>query len=255
MHLLPRQEDGSFAAYYYCSHEELAAIGDGDGRLPAPPPRRRRRDGFDAERQQRFVEHYRDTGSLTDAARLTGISRSTAYNLLNSPDGGPFRDAIAGAGRGIDTILESTAFERCINGQEEIVSYQGRRVGVRWKYDNKLLMHMLRARQPLRYAPLSEIEGWLKRRGLDPPPDVDGALDRLAAAEAEWGRRLPGEGPQPQPGFSAPATPLIVYRPPPKPRLRSGGGRRAGSRSRMRPLINSLRISAARTHDLLFPPK
>ncbi|HEX8365039.1 MAG TPA: helix-turn-helix domain-containing protein [Allosphingosinicella sp.] len=208
MHLLPRQEDGSFAAYYYCSHEELAAMGDGDGRLPAPPPRRRRRDGFDAERQQQFVEHYRDTGSLTDAARLTGISRSTAYNLLNSPDGGAFRDAIAEAGRGIDTILESTAFERCINGQEEIVYYQGRRVGVRWRYDNKLLMQMLRARQPLRYAPLSEIEGWLKRRGLEPPPDVDGALDRLAAAEAEWGRRLPGEGPPADGTLAAPATPL-----------------------------------------------
>ncbi|HEX8654249.1 MAG TPA: hypothetical protein VF693_03385 [Allosphingosinicella sp.] len=214
MHLLPRQEDGSFAAYYYCSHEELAIIGD--GRLPAPPPRRHRRDGFDAERQQQFVERYRDTGSLTDAARLTGISRSTVYNLINSPDGGAFRDAIAEAGRGIDTILEATAFERCVNGQEEIVFYQGRRVGVRWKYDNKLLMQMLRARNPLKYAPLSEIEGWLKRRGIAPPPDVDGALDRLAAAEAEWGRRLPGE---PQPGqttLAAPHTPL-----PPRERERA----------------------------------
>lgn len=212
MHLLPRQEDGSFAAYYYCSHAELAAIGDGDGRLPAPPPRRHRRDGFTAERQQLFVEYYRDTGSLTDAARLTGISRSTAYNLINRADGAAFRDAIGEAGRGIDTILEATAFERCINGQEEIVYHQGRRVGVRWKYDNKLLMQLLRARNPLKYAPLSEIEGWLKRRGAEGPGerhgDLDAALDRLAAAEAEWGRRLPGEGEAAGPKLTAPPTPL-----------------------------------------------
>ncbi len=199
MHLIPRQEDGSFAAYYYCSKAELAAAG-----IPSPPPRRHRRDGFSAERQARFVEHYRDTGSLTDAARLTGISRSTAYNLINSPDGAAFRAAIEEAGRGIDTILEATAFERCINGQEEIVYHKGERVGVRWKYDNKLLMQMLRARNPLKYAPLSEIEGWLKRRGAEPPADLDGTLDRLAAAEAEWGRRLPGEEPPPAAAIEAP---------------------------------------------------
>jgi hypothetical protein len=200
MHLIPRQEDGSFAAYYYCSHQELA-----DFDMPAPPPRRHRRDGFSTERQQQFVEHYRNTGSLSDAAHLTGISRSTAYNLINRADGAAFRDALAEAGKGVDTILEATAFERCIKGQEEIVYYQGRRVGVRWRYDNKLLMALLRVRKPLQYAPLSEIEGWLKRRGVEPPADVDGALDRLAAAEEEWGRRLPDERPP------APATEELIH--------------------------------------------
>jgi hypothetical protein len=205
MHLIPRQEDGSFAAYYYCSHEELAAT-----RIETPPPRRHRRDGFSAERQQAFVEHYRDTGSLTDAARLTGISRSTYYNLLNSADGAAFRAAIEEAGRGVDVILEATALERAVNGQEEIVYYKGQRVGVRWKYDNRLLMSLLRARNPLKYAPLNEIEGWLARRGLAPPVDVEGALDRLAAAEAEWGRRLPGEDMPARPALeAAPLAPAI----------------------------------------------
>ena len=196
MHLIPRQHDGSFAAYYYCSKEQLAAA-----RVPAPPPRRHRRDGFTPERQQRFVEAFRNTGSLTDAARITGISRSTAYNLINRADGEAFRAALAEAGKGVDTLLEATAIERAVKGHEEIVYHKGRRVGVRWKADNRLLMSLLRARNPLKYAPLSEIEGWLKRRGLEPPADVEGALDRLAAAEAEWGRRLPGEG--------APADPLV----------------------------------------------
>ncbi|HWT12549.1 MAG TPA: hypothetical protein VN231_07335, partial [Allosphingosinicella sp.] len=179
MHLIPRQEDGSFAAYYYCSKAELAAA-----QVSAPPPRRHRRDGFSAERQQQFVEAYRDCGSLTDAARLTGISRSTAYNLINSADGGAFRAALAEAGKGADTLLEATAIERAVKGQEEIVYYKGQRVGVRWKYDNRLLMSLLRARNPLKYAPLNEIAGWLKHRGVEPPADTEGALDRLHAAEA-----------------------------------------------------------------------
>jgi hypothetical protein len=189
MHLIPRQQDGSFAAYYYCSKDELAR-----GRIDTPPPRRHRRDGFSPERQEEFVGHLRGTASWTDAARLTGISRSTAYNLYNSPDAAGFRAAVDEALKCTDGLLEATALERAIKGHEEIVWYQGRRVGVRWKADNRLLMSLLRARNPLKYAPLNEIEGWLRHRGLEPPADLEGALDRLHAAEAEWGRRLPSEG-------------------------------------------------------------
>ncbi len=188
MHLLPRQEDGSFAAYYYCSKAELY-----DAQIPAPPPRRHRRDGFSAERQEAFLEAVRGGASGREAAHRIGISPTTAYNLYNSADGAAFRAAWDEAAKVTDIVLEDTAFDRAVNGQEEIVFYQGQRVGKRWKYDNNLLMRLLRARQPLKYAPLSEIEGWLRHRGIAPPPDVDGVLDRHRAAEAEWGRRLPGE--------------------------------------------------------------
>jgi hypothetical protein len=208
MHLIPRQQDGSFSAYYYCSKAELAAA-----RIDSPPPRRHRHDGFSPERQEEFVRHLRATGSMTDAARLTGISRSTAYNLYNSPDAVAFRTAVDEALKGTDFLLETTAIERAVNGQEEIVYYKGQRVGVRWKYDNRLLMSLLRARNPLKYAPLSEIEGWLARRGIEPPADVEGALDRLAAAEAEWGRRLPGEPLPAGPALAGPA-PAIEAPPP-----------------------------------------
>jgi hypothetical protein len=205
MHRIPRQQDGSFAAYYYCSNAELACMAN-----PAPPPRRHRRDGFSPERQEEFVGHLRGTASWTDAARLTGISRSTAYNLYNSPDAAGFRAAVDEALKCTDGLLEATALERAIKGHEEIVWYQGRRVGVRWKADNRLLMSLLRARNPLKYAPLNEIEGWLQRRGIEPPADFEGAIERLHAAEAEWGRRLPNEGgpaalPPAAPALEAPA--------------------------------------------------
>ncbi|MEA3064108.1 MAG: hypothetical protein QOJ27_543 [Sphingomonadales bacterium] len=188
MHLLPRQEDGSFAAYYYCSKAELY-----DSEIPRPPPRRQRRDGFTAERQEAFLEEIGGGASGREAARRIGISPTTAYNLYNSPDGAAFRAAWDEAARVTDIVLEDTAFDRAVNGQEEPVYHKGERVGMRVKYDNKLLMQLLRARNPLKYAPLSEIEGWLRHRGIAPPPDVDAALGRLHAAEAEWGRRLPGE--------------------------------------------------------------
>ncbi|HLL29557.1 MAG TPA: hypothetical protein VK403_01045 [Allosphingosinicella sp.] len=190
MHLLPRQEDGSFAAYYYCSKAELY-----DMQVPAPPPRRYRKDGFSPERQEQFLEYVRGGASGREAARRVGISPTTAYNLYNSPDGAAFRSGWDEAARVTDIVLEDTAFDRAVNGQEEIVYHQGQRVGTRWKYDNNLLMKLLRARLPLKYAPLSEIEGWLRHRGIAPPADVDGALDRLREAEAEWGSRLPGEEP------------------------------------------------------------
>ena len=141
--------------------------------------------------------------------RALTASRAETSTIVEQPDGAAFRAAIEEAGRGVDVILEATAIERAVNGQEEIVYYQGQRVGVRWKYDNRLLMSLLRARNPLKYAPLSEIEGWLARRGIAPPADVERALDRLAAAEAEWGRRLPGEpDPTARPALAAgpPAT-------------------------------------------------
>jgi len=216
MHLIPRQQDGSYAAYYYCSKAELACMEN-----PAPPPRRHRRDGFSPERQEEFCGHLRGTGSITDAAHLTGVSRSTVYNLLSSPDAAAFRAAVEEALKGTDILLEATALDRAINGQEEIVYYKGQRVGVRWKYDNRLLMSLLRARNPLKYAPLSEIEGWLRRRGLEPPPDLEGMLDRLHAAEAEWGRRLPGEG---DPAALPPASPAAAgpaLEPPAAPALQA----------------------------------
>lgn len=155
------------------------------GPAPAPTPQPRpRRDGFTPERQERFIELIRGGASGREAARGIGISPTTAYNLYNSPEGAHFKAAWDEAAKVTDVVLEDTAYDRAVNGQEEVVYHQGRRVGVRWRYDNKLLMQLLRARNPLKYAPLSELEGWLRHRGIAPPPEIDAALHRLRAAEA-----------------------------------------------------------------------
>jgi hypothetical protein len=181
MEELPRREDGGFAAYYYCSKAELY-----DAEIPGPPPRRHRHDGWAPDIQENFLEALAACASWTEACRAVDRSRNSAYRLYNrSP---AFRAACDAALKPVAFILSTTAFDRAVNGVEEIVYHERRRVGVKYKYDNKLLMQLLRSLDPLRSAPLSEIEGWLKRRGIERDPELDSALDRLAAAEHRWGQ-------------------------------------------------------------------
>lgn len=202
MELIPRQEDGRISAYYYCSKEELGMV-----EANAPPPRRHRKDSFTPERQKEFLETLAATASVADAARAANISRVTAYKLYNSADAGPFRAAWDEALRAARNVLASTAFDRAVNGVEEIVYHQGQRIGVRWKYNDRLLMFLLRVRDPLNYAPLGDLQGWLRHRDVEPPATMEAGIERLMIAEAEWGKRI-GEEPAESP-------PLLLGKPGP----------------------------------------
>jgi hypothetical protein len=206
MELVPRQEDGSISAYYYCSKQELDEIG-----VEGPPPRRSRHDGWTIERQKEFLEVLAASASVSDAARAVDMSRTSAYRLYNRADAGAFRAAWDQALAAARNVLATTAFDRAVNGSEEIVYHQGRRVGVRWKYNDRLLMFLLRVRDPLNFAPLGDLQGWLRHRDVEPHRPIEPALDRLASAEAEWGRRVsddraPAIAAAPEP----PALPLAV---------------------------------------------
>lgn len=203
MELVPRQEDGRIAAYYYCSKQELA-----DFNIKEPPPRRHRHDGWTVARQKEFLEVLAATASVSDAARAVDMSRTSAYRLYNRADAGAFRAAWDQALAAARNVLATTAYERAVNGAEEIVYHKGQRVGVRWKYNDRLLMFLLRVRDPLSFAPLGDLQGWLRHRDVEPHRPIEPALDRLAKAEDEWGRRLEGESaPALSAGPSAPALP------------------------------------------------
>jgi hypothetical protein len=194
MELVPRQEDGRISAYYYCSKEELAACGS-DG----PPPRRHRHDGWTVARQKEFLELLAATASVSDAARGVGMSRTSAYRLYNRADAGAFRAAWDQALAAARNVLATTAFDRAVNGAEEIVYYKGQRIGVRWKFNDRLLMFLLRVRDPLNYAPLDDLQGWLRHRDVEPHRPIEPALERLVKAEEAWGRRIEGESADPAP--------------------------------------------------------
>ncbi|QLC24038.1 hypothetical protein HFP57_02650 [Parasphingopyxis algicola] len=200
MENLPRQADGSFAAYYYCSKEELAAA-----EVDRPPARRQRHDGWTPDRIERFLEALRSTASIKDACRIVGMSRQSAYNLYNREESAHIRKAWDEALRACTNVLATTAFDRAVNGTEEQVYYKGEFVGWRDRYDNRHLQWMLRVRDPLNWAPLTELEGWMRQRGLEKPEAIEPSLRRLTEAEEEWSRRLPGEEGEPPATLPEPA--------------------------------------------------
>jgi hypothetical protein len=55
-------------------------------------------------------------------------------------------------------------------------------------------MYLLRVRDPLNYAPLSELQAWQRFRALEAPAGTDPALRHLDAAEQA---RLAGAAPPP----------------------------------------------------------
>jgi hypothetical protein len=200
MHLLPRKEDGGFAAFYYCSKEELQEWG-----IDHPPPLRHRHDGFTPGKIAIFIRTLRATGSVTDAARAAGITRKTAYDLYGREDAGWFRRAWDESLRGpANAVLAATAYDRAINGVEEAVWYKGEFKGWRVRHDNRLLMFLLRVRDPLNFAPLDDLRGWLRHRDVEASLPTDQSVDRLEAAERDWQRRLPQS--EAAPAFPDPET-------------------------------------------------
>jgi AcrR family transcriptional regulator len=189
MDQLPRMEDGRFAAYYYCSKAELKAIGLED----VTPPRRIRHDGWTAQKIADFLETLRASASVTDACRAVGMSRTSAYKLYHRKDSAHVRKAWDEALRHCTAVLATTAFDRAVNGTEYKVFHKGEFVGWQVRHDNRHLQWMLRVRDPLNWAPLDDLEGWMRHRGIEKPEPVDASLDRLADAEEAWGQRLPDE--------------------------------------------------------------
>jgi hypothetical protein len=113
------------------------------------------------------------------------MSRQSARDLYNRS--APFRAAWDEAAKLCVGVLGETAFERAVNGVQEQVWYKGQMVGYREKHDNRLLMFLLRVRDPLNYAPLDDLQGWQRHRAIEGGNQGLGpTLDRLAAAEKAW---------------------------------------------------------------------
>ena len=190
----PRRADGTVAPFYSLGQDELERM-----EQDTPRTRRTRHDGWTIERQKDFIERLAASASVTDAARYVGMSRQSARDLYNRS--APFRAAWDEAVKASVAVLAETAFDRAVNGVQEQVWYKGRMVGFREKHDNRLLMFLLRVRDPLNFAPLDDLQGWQRHRAIeDNSGGIVPALDRLEAAEQAW---IEGRG-QPQ-ALPAPA--------------------------------------------------
>ncbi|MGE4506210.1 MAG: hypothetical protein AB7D51_12750 [Desulfovibrionaceae bacterium] len=106
------------------------------------PPKAR----FTRERQERFLEALRLTGNVTEAAREVGISRSRAYQVRAADEAFAlrWRDACLSLG----DRIEAEAVRRALEGVEEPYFYQGEERGTVRRYNDALLMFLLKMRRP-----------------------------------------------------------------------------------------------------------
>ncbi len=125
------------------------------GELPpfTPVPRKsERHDGWTPERQRGFIEALADTGSVEAACRAVDMAQRGAYELRRQPGAEAFRAAWEAAlGLGVSRI-EDVVMDRALIGVEEPVYSYGKLVGTRRRYNDRLLMFVLRNRAPERFA-------------------------------------------------------------------------------------------------------
>lgn len=117
-----------------------------------PIPRRTRHDGWTFDTQKRFIEMLADTGSVSDAAHLAGMSVTSCYRLRRTPGAENFAAAWDAAIAQSVQRLVDIAMDRAINGAEDpVLDRNGRVMFIRRKYNDRLLMFLLRAHHPERY--------------------------------------------------------------------------------------------------------
>ncbi len=117
-----------------------------------PVPGRRRHDGWTAARQRGFIDTLADTGSVRHSANAVNMTPESAYALRRRPGAAEFCAAWnAALDHGIDRLV-SVTMERAIHGVAVPVFWQGKQVGERRIYNDRLAMFHLRHRLPDRYG-------------------------------------------------------------------------------------------------------
>lgn len=104
-----------------------------------------------------FLEDYRETCCITDAAKKNGIDRRQHYRWLQTKPlyAALFRETQAIAAE----YLESELIKRASRGWLEPVFYQGAKCGSVRRYDGATGMALLRGLMPERYGNRTEISG------------------------------------------------------------------------------------------------
>jgi hypothetical protein len=93
-----------------------------------------------------FLDALRDTGIVTDACRIAGVARSTAYEERQRNE--DFALAWHDIEQETTERMEREAVRRAAEGVERAVYHQGEVVGHERHFSDVLLMFMLKARRP-----------------------------------------------------------------------------------------------------------
>lgn len=117
-----------------------------------PAPTRKRRAGWTAERQRRFIDHLSLRGAVGEACASVGIASSSAYRLRNKAGAESFARAWDAALSLSTTWLSAIAFDRAVNGRVERFYKNGELVMERRLPSDYLLTWLLARLDPLRFG-------------------------------------------------------------------------------------------------------
>lgn len=104
---------------------------------------RARHNGWTADRQRAFLTALSETGSISDACKVAGVSPRSAYRLRARPDALSFADAWDEALLVSVSRLASLAFERATRGAIRELWKDGVLIAESRQPSDKLLMFLL----------------------------------------------------------------------------------------------------------------
>ncbi|MBN9789186.1 hypothetical protein DMP17_11335 [Pseudonocardia sp. TMWB2A] len=104
--------------------------------------------GWTAERQRKFLVTLAETGSVSEASIMSGVSARSAYRLRQRPHATAFADAWDHALKLASLRLVTLAFERATTGTVREIWREGRLVGTTRAPSEKLLMFLIRHLMP-----------------------------------------------------------------------------------------------------------
>lgn len=113
-------------------------------------PIRPRHDGFTEEKRERFLAEVERSGCIRDGCRAAGIS-TTTVERWRAKDGA-FAEALALKLDLAAVSLERLAFDRALNGGEEVTMRDGVVVSIRRKPSDAMLRMLLQGANPGKYG-------------------------------------------------------------------------------------------------------
>jgi hypothetical protein len=147
--------------------------------------RRRRVDGWTADRQTKFLQALAETGSVTQAAEFAYISPRSAYRLRAHPAGKAFARAWDAALAMAAQKLTALAYDRAVYGGLRQVWRDGELVAQSRVPSDQMLMFLLRSLAPHQFGEVNAAEraATLARVQADWAPAMDAITDVAVSAD------------------------------------------------------------------------
>ena len=119
------------------------AVFPGDALTRGDIPCAARQDGWTADRIRTFLQVLAETGTVSEAVRVSQMSRQSAYAFRNRADGRGFHLAWESALDLAGRTLQDEVMARAVHGCVELVVRDGHVVEERRRFDNRHSMAML----------------------------------------------------------------------------------------------------------------